>query len=48
MKRIGMTVLLALALVSGPARATVTFEYIFSGGYPISITPTTRDPTSGG
>jgi uncharacterized membrane protein len=39
MKRIGMTVLLALAVVAGPARATVTFEYLFSGGYPLSITP---------
>lgn len=38
MKRIG-ALMLGLALLAGTAHATVTFETIFDGGFPLGVTP---------
>ena len=37
MKHIGRVLVTGLALLASPARAQVTFEYIFDGGYPLAV-----------
>jgi len=37
MKRLGAGLLLAATLVAAPVQATVTFEYVLTGGYPTAV-----------